>query len=132
MMKEYDEKTIWTSDQVPVMASYNKGFFHWSSCNQFLVAFQIACCLGNFCDSVTLNSGKMQHSLWVAEIVNSNIDEDLATSLLHIDPMSVLPKHLSFCKIWQGKGAQTAACKVWYRLLGFFTIIWLLFVCAFN
>ncbi|KAL2665396.1 hypothetical protein AAZX31_02G241900 [Glycine max] len=80
MMKEYDEKTIWTSDQVPVMASYNKG--------------------------------KMQHSLWVAEIVNSNIDEDLATSLLHIDPMSVLPKHLSFRKIWQGKGAQTAACKV--------------------
>lgn len=54
----------------------------------------------------------MQHSLWVAEIVNSNIDEDLATSLLHIDPMSVLPKHLSFRKIWQGKGAQTAACKV--------------------
>jgi len=28
MMKEYDEKTIWTSDQVPLMASYNKGSFH--------------------------------------------------------------------------------------------------------
>ncbi|KAG5109684.1 hypothetical protein JHK82_038907 [Glycine max] len=80
MMKEYDEKTIWTSHQVPLMASYNKG--------------------------------KMQHSLWVAEIVSSNIDEDPATDLLHIDPMSVLPKHLSFRKIWQGKGAQTAACKV--------------------
>ncbi|MED6170432.1 hypothetical protein PIB30_030856 [Stylosanthes scabra] len=28
IMKEYDEKTIWTSDRVPLMASYNKGFFH--------------------------------------------------------------------------------------------------------
>ncbi|KAK7320591.1 hypothetical protein VNO77_30211 [Canavalia gladiata] len=79
MMKEYDEKTIWTSDQVPLMASYNKG--------------------------------KMQHSLWVAEIINSNFDE-APTSLLNVDPMSVLPKHLSFHRIWQGKGAQTAACKV--------------------
>ncbi|XP_027331009.1 anaphase-promoting complex subunit 1 isoform X2 [Abrus precatorius] len=79
MMKEYDEKTIWTSDQVPLMASYNKG--------------------------------KMQHSLWVAEIVNSNFDE-AGISLLNVDPMSVLPKHLSFRRIWQGKGAQTAACKV--------------------
>ncbi|TKY56881.1 Anaphase-promoting complex subunit 1 [Spatholobus suberectus] len=80
MMKEYDEKTIWTSDQVPLMASYNKG--------------------------------KMQHSLWVAEFVNSNIDEEATTSLLHVHRMSVLPKHLSFRRIWQGKGAQTAACKV--------------------
>jgi len=69
-------------------------------------------CLGNFYDGVTLNSGKMQHSLWVAEIVNSNVDDDSAGSLLPVDPMSVLPKHLSFRKIWQGKGAQTAACKV--------------------
>ncbi|RDY02269.1 Anaphase-promoting complex subunit 1, partial [Mucuna pruriens] len=80
MMKEYDERTIWTSDHVPLMASYNKG--------------------------------KMQHSLWVAEIVNSNVDEEATTSLLHVDPMSVLPKHLSFRRIWQGKGAQAAACKV--------------------
>ncbi|XP_019433711.1 PREDICTED: anaphase-promoting complex subunit 1 [Lupinus angustifolius] len=79
IMKEYDEKTIWSSDQVPLMASYNKG--------------------------------KMQHSLWVAEIINSNIDES-STGLLNVDPMSVLPKHLSFRRIWQGKGAQAAACKV--------------------
>lgn len=79
IMKEYDEKTIWTSDQVPLMASYNKG--------------------------------KMQHSLWVAEIINSNFDE-AAPGLLNVDLMGVLPKHLSFRRIWQGKGAQTAACKV--------------------
>lgn len=53
----------------------------------------------------------MQHSLWVAEIVNSNFDE-AAPDLLNVDPMDVLPKHLSFRRIWQGKGAQTAACKV--------------------
>ncbi|KAJ1401187.1 putative anaphase-promoting complex subunit 1, partial [Sesbania bispinosa] len=78
IMKEYDEKTIWTSDQVPLMASYNKG--------------------------------KMQHSLWVAEIVNSNFDE-AATGLLNVDPMGVLAKYLSFRRIWQGKGSQVAACK---------------------
>jgi len=72
----------------------------------------MAFCLGVFCDGVTLNSGKMQHSLWVAEIVNSNVDEESAGSSLPVDPMSVLPKRLSFRKIWQGKGAQTAACKV--------------------
>lgn len=26
IMADYDERTIWTSDQVPLMASYNKGF----------------------------------------------------------------------------------------------------------
>lgn len=25
MMKEFDETTIWTSDQIPLMASYNSG-----------------------------------------------------------------------------------------------------------
>lgn len=53
----------------------------------------------------------MQHSLWVAEIFNSNFDE-AASGSLNLDPMGVLPKHLSFRRTWQGKGAQTAACKV--------------------
>lgn len=26
LMKEFDERTIWTSDRIPLMASYNKGF----------------------------------------------------------------------------------------------------------
>ena len=25
MMKDFDEKTIWTSDTIPLMASYHKG-----------------------------------------------------------------------------------------------------------
>lgn len=79
VMKEFDERTIWTSDQIPLMASYNRG--------------------------------KMQHSVWVAHYMNSNhIMENTGSS--DVVPDGVLPKYLSFQRIWQGKGAQTAACKV--------------------
>nr|POE46089.1 anaphase-promoting complex subunit 1 [Quercus suber] len=79
IMKEFDERTIWTSDQIPLMASYNKG--------------------------------KMQHSVWVAEAVNSNL-ELANSSSADVVPAGVLPKQFSFRRIWQGKGAQTAASKV--------------------
>ncbi|XP_058181037.1 anaphase-promoting complex subunit 1 isoform X3 [Rhododendron vialii] len=79
VMKEFDERTIWTSDLVPLMASYNKG--------------------------------KMQHSLWVAEAIGSNV-EVANSKLSDVVPAGVLPKQFSFRKIWQGKGAQTAASKV--------------------
>ncbi|GLT54489.1 hypothetical protein SLA2020_276820 [Shorea laevis] len=79
IMKEFDERTIWTSDLIPLMASYNKG--------------------------------KMQHSVWVAEAVNSNLEVANA-SLADVVPADVLPKQFSFHRIWQGKGAMTAACKV--------------------
>ncbi|KAJ9683860.1 hypothetical protein PVL29_016384 [Vitis rotundifolia] len=79
IMKEFDERTIWTSDLIPLMASYNKG--------------------------------KMQHSVWVAEVINSSLEVSNA-SLSDIIPAGVLPKQFSFRRIWQGKGAQTAACKV--------------------
>jgi anaphase-promoting complex subunit 1 len=26
IMKDFDERTIWTSNRIPLMASYNKGF----------------------------------------------------------------------------------------------------------
>ncbi|KAG6735069.1 hypothetical protein I3842_01G302100 [Carya illinoinensis] len=78
-MKEFDERTIWTSDQIPLMASYNKG--------------------------------KMQHSVWVAEAVNPNL-EVANVSITNAVPADVLPKQFSFRRIWQGKGAQAAACKV--------------------
>lgn len=78
-MKDFDEKTIWTSDRIPLMASYNQG--------------------------------KMQHSLWVAELVNHNLE--VATgNLSELIPAGVLPKQFSFRRIWQGKGAQVAASKV--------------------
>ncbi|PON86586.1 Anaphase-promoting complex subunit [Trema orientale] len=79
IMKEFDETTIWTSEQVPLMASYNKG--------------------------------KMQHSVWVVEVINSNLEVANA-NLLDAIPSGVLPKQFSFRRIWQGKGVQTAACKV--------------------
>ncbi|CAK9173534.1 unnamed protein product [Ilex paraguariensis] len=79
IMREFDEKTIWTSDCIPLMASFNKG--------------------------------KMQHSLWVAEVVDCNL-EVANSKLSDVVPPGVLPKQCSFRRIWQGKGAQTAASKV--------------------
>ncbi|KAL5734362.1 hypothetical protein ACOSP7_032223 [Xanthoceras sorbifolium] len=79
IMKDFDERTIWTSDQIPLMASYNKG--------------------------------KMQHSVWVAEVINSNL-EVRSAGLSDRVPPGVLPKQFSFRRIWHWKGAKTAASKV--------------------
>ncbi|KAK9159119.1 hypothetical protein Scep_005693 [Stephania cephalantha] len=78
-MKDFDERTIWTSDSVPLMASYNEG--------------------------------KMQHSLWLIENANSNI-EVANGSPLEVLPAEILSKRFSFRRIWQGKVAQSAARKV--------------------
>lgn len=78
-MKEFDETTIWTSDQIPLMASYN--------------------------------SGKMQHSVWVAETSNFN-PQMASANLVDAVPAGIIAKQFSFRRIWQGKGAQTAASKV--------------------
>ncbi|MCD7447530.1 hypothetical protein HAX54_031559 [Datura stramonium] len=77
-IKEFDERTIWTGDCVPLMASYNKA--------------------------------KLQHSLWVVETINSNIE--MGNSRFPDVPVGVLTKQFSFRRIWQGKGSQTAASKV--------------------
>ncbi|KAF5944722.1 hypothetical protein HYC85_018799 [Camellia sinensis] len=79
IMREFDERTIWTSDRIPLMASFNKG--------------------------------KMQHSLWVVEVVNSNLEMGNSKSS-DVVPSGVLPKQFSFRRIWQGKGSQTAASEV--------------------
>ncbi|KAK1572161.1 hypothetical protein Q3G72_028403 [Acer saccharum] len=79
IMKDFDERTIWTSEQIPLMASYNKG--------------------------------KMQHSVWVAEVINSNL-EVRSAGLSDRVPAGVLPKQFSFRRIWHWKGAKTAASKV--------------------
>lgn len=77
LMRDIDEKTIWTSDCIPLMASYNKG--------------------------------KMQHSVWVVEVIKSNIELENGSFSI---PAGVLPKQFSFRRIWQVKGAQSAASKV--------------------
>ncbi|CAN8257090.1 unnamed protein product [Cochlearia groenlandica] len=79
IMKDYDERTIWTSDRLPLMTSYNKG--------------------------------KMQHSVWAAEFIESSL-EGSATCSSGIVPDTVIPKRVSFRKIWQAKGAKKAASKV--------------------
>lgn len=58
----------------------------------------------------------MQHSVWVAEVVNSNLEVSSA-SLCNIVPAGVLPKQFSFRRVWQGKGSQTAASKVPVHLI---------------
>ncbi|XP_026414673.1 anaphase-promoting complex subunit 1-like [Papaver somniferum] len=79
VMKDFDERTIWTSDVVPLMATYHKG--------------------------------KMQHSLWSIEIVGSNPGSASANSC-EVLPDGMLVKQFFFRRIWQGKGAQFAASKV--------------------
>lgn len=54
---------------------------------------------------------KMQHSVWVAEVINSSLEVENA-SVSAIVPTGVLPKRFCFRRIWQGKGAHTAASKV--------------------
>ncbi|KAF3675848.1 hypothetical protein FXO38_04588 [Capsicum annuum] len=82
--KEFDERTIWTGDCVPLMASYNKA--------------------------------KLQHSLWVVETINSNIE--MGNSRFPGVPLGVLMKQFSFRRIWQGKVSQEAATK-----LGMYTML---------
>ncbi|XP_024011523.1 anaphase-promoting complex subunit 1 [Eutrema salsugineum] len=79
IMKDYDERTIWTSDCLPLMTSYNKG--------------------------------KLQHSVWAAEFIDSNVEASASCSS-GIVPDAVIPKRVSFRRIWQAKGAKKAASKV--------------------
>ncbi|WOL06876.1 anaphase-promoting complex subunit 1 isoform X1 [Canna indica] len=76
-MKDFDERTIWTSDVVPLMASYNKS--------------------------------KMQHSVWLVEIVSRSEAE--TTMVDAVSTELSIPQY-SFRRIWQGKCSQSAANKV--------------------
>ncbi|KAJ0235224.1 Anaphase-promoting complex subunit 1 [Hirschfeldia incana] len=79
IMKDYDERTIWTSDRLPLMTSYNKG--------------------------------KMQHSVWAAELIESSREGSSSCST-GVVPDTVFPRRVSFRRIWQAKGAKKAASKV--------------------
>ncbi|XP_038722804.1 anaphase-promoting complex subunit 1 [Tripterygium wilfordii] len=79
IMKDFDEETIWTSNRIPLMASYNKG--------------------------------KKQHSVWVVDVISPNL-EMANSSVSEAIPAARLPRQFSFRKVWQGKGAQSSASKV--------------------
>lgn len=53
----------------------------------------------------------MQHSVWAAEFIESNLDASASCSS-GVVPDAVLPKRVSFRRIWQAKGAKKAASKV--------------------
>ncbi|XP_073016150.1 anaphase-promoting complex subunit 1 isoform X1 [Primulina eburnea] len=59
---------------------------------------------------LSYNKGKMQHSLWVVESLNSNLEvtNTRSSGLVSYD---MTGKHF-FRRIWQGKGSQTAASQV--------------------
>lgn len=61
----------------------------------------------------------MQHSVWVAEIISSNL-ENAGASSFDVVPAGVVAKQFSFRRIWQGKGTHTAASKVMFTLVFFF------------
>ncbi|KAJ0233773.1 Anaphase-promoting complex subunit 1 [Hirschfeldia incana] len=77
IMKDYDERTIWSSDLFPLLTSYNKG--------------------------------KMQHSVWAVEFIESSLEASASSTVV---PDTVIPKRVSFRRIWQAKGAKKAASKV--------------------
>ncbi|CAM8913570.1 unnamed protein product [Rhodiola kirilowii] len=79
VMKEFNEKTIWTSDLIPFMASYHEG--------------------------------KMQHSLWTVELVGPGLVGANA-QFPEIVSNSLPSQQYSFKRVWQAKGAQRAASKV--------------------
>lgn len=79
VMKEFDDRTIWTSDCVPLMATYNRG--------------------------------KMQHCLWFAQSLGSDLEVENPKSS-DVAPAGVLLGQFSFHRIWQGKGAQAASSKI--------------------
>lgn len=54
--------------------------------------------------------------MWVAETNNLNLDLANA-NLVDAVPTGIVAKHCSFRRIWQGKGAKTAASKVLVFLL---------------
>ncbi|KAL0709198.1 hypothetical protein Bca4012_016176 [Brassica carinata] len=98
IMKDYDERTIWTSDRLPLMTSYNKG--------------------------------KMQHSVWAAEFIESNLEASTSCSN-GVVPDTVFPKRVSFRRIWQAKGAKKAASKkdLWALFLKALLFLWVSHKC---
>ena len=107
-MRDYDERTIWSSDRFPLMTSYNKGL---SSSSPFRLNSPHALVIftSNYSDSGF--SGKMQHSVWAAEFIDSNREASASCSS-GVAPDTVFPKRVSFRRIWQAKGAKKAASKV--------------------
>lgn len=112
IMKDFDERTIWTSDRVPLIASHNRGFnlapLHLFPNLQTNRAFTM------LIFSIMLVD-QMQHSLWVAESMNSCVG-DHAVSSSHESHSEVFPCRFSFRRIWQAKGYPTAATKVFICL----------------
>lgn len=58
-----------------------------------------------------IHAGKMQHSLWVVEVTNSSL-VDAPSNIPDLSSSRLPPKNFSFHRIWQAKGAHSAASKV--------------------
>ncbi|XP_077233026.1 E3 ubiquitin ligase isoform X2 [Tasmannia lanceolata] len=58
------------------------------------------------------HKGKMQHSVWLVEIVNPNVDTVFASTTVDAVTTGVLSKQFSLQRIWKEKCSQFAASKV--------------------
>ncbi|KAK1284173.1 Anaphase-promoting complex subunit 1 [Acorus calamus] len=61
---------------------------------------------------VSYHKGKMQHSVWLVGIVNSNCQTARKTSMDTVASAIVPSRQFSFRRIWQGKCSQLVASKV--------------------
>lgn len=53
----------------------------------------------------------MQHSVWAVEFIESSLEASASCSS-SVVPDTVIPKRVSFRRIWQAKGAKKPASKV--------------------
>lgn len=105
-MKDYEEKTIWTSETLPLMVSYHNGlpvtlFLSPFVLNIFLVLYEL----------LFPTAGKMQHSVWFVEIA-AKCEAVNASPVSDKIPHEIHRRQISFRRIWQGKCSLSAASKV--------------------
>ena len=113
IIQDFDERTIWTSDRIPLIASYNRG----SCITSFILSaiyfrsMKLKWKPWRWCLIPIVHTDKMLHSLWIAENASPCPGEE-RISTTHVLNIANFPRRFSFRRIWQAKGSHMAASKV--------------------